>query len=416
MLPRHAAQIRHTDDQSGSRRRRESFEFRLMFRFVQRATMRAFMCSALAGLVLHQLSGCSTPPAQQASVAPASPTPVVPQQASTDALQQPLSSLMLNSAAPADSYARRSDARELAWSLAAEYQLDPQWVWTALSEARQKESVAKLMMPPPAATGKNWALYRSRFVEPIRIKAGVSFWRQHATTLQRAEQLYGVPAHIIAGVLGVETIYGRQMGNFRVLDALTTLSLDFPKGRSDRSAFFRAELGQFLTLCHEQNVAPASVLGSYAGAIGLPQFMPSSIRKWGVDFDGDGKVDLRNSPVDAIGSVAHYLAEHGWRAEWPSYFDITPPEDTWALNKLLAPDIRPSFSAEDMQALGATLAEAALNHPGKLALVKLENGGATATLIAGTANFYAITRYNQSSYYALAVIKLGEAVKRDALR
>lgn len=327
-----------------------------------------------------------------------------------------MAALQLNGNPSPDSYAYREDARQLAVELAQSMQLDPQWVWDAVSKAKVKDTVAKLMMPAPAGTAKNWGVYRSRFVEPIRIRAGVAFWRGHDAELRRAETLYGVPASVIAGVLGVETIYGRQTGNFRVLDVLTTLTLDFPKGRSDRSAFFKAELGQYLKLCQEQQIAPESMLGSYAGAVGLPQFMPSSIRRYAVDFDGDGQIDLLRSPSDAIGSVAHYLAEHGWQATWPAYFDITPPQDESALAKLLAPDILPSFSAADMQQLGANLSAAGRSHPGQLALVQLQNGSGSPTLIAGTTNFYAITRYNQSSYYALAVIQLGEAVVREVTR
>lgn len=315
-----------------------------------------------------------------------------------------------------NSYAYREDAKQLATELAQSQDLDPKWVWAALSKAKVKDSVAKLMMPAPSGTAKNWALYRSRFVEPIRIRAGVAFWRDHESELKRAEKTYGVPANIIAGILGVETIYGRQTGTFRVLDVLTTLSLDFPKGRSDRSSFFKNELGQFLKLCQERQITPDSMLGSYAGAVGLPQFMPSSIRRFGVDFDGDGQIDLINSPSDAIGSVAHYLAEHGWQAAWPSYFDITPPNNEAALATLLTPDIVPSFSAMAMQDLGASLSEAGQKHPGQLALIQLENGNNAPTLVAGTSNFYAITRYNQSSYYALAVVQLGEAVAREVTR
>ncbi|MDO9278489.1 MAG: lytic murein transglycosylase B [Polaromonas sp.] len=315
-----------------------------------------------------------------------------------------------------NSYAYREDAKQLAAELAQSQDLDPKWVWAALSKAKVKDSVAKLMMPAPSGTAKNWALYRSRFIEPIRIRAGVAFWRDHESDLKRAEKTYGVPANIIAGILGVETIYGRQTGTFRVLDVLTTLSLDFPKGRSDRSSFFKNELGQFLKLCQERQITPDTMLGSYAGAVGLPQFMPSSIRRFGVDFDGDGQIDLINSPADAIGSVAHYLVEHGWQAAWPSYFDITPPNNESALATLLTPDIVPSFSAMAMQDLGASLSEAGQKHPGQLALVQLENGNNAPTLVAGTSNFYAITRYNQSSYYALAVVQLGEAVAREVTR
>jgi len=315
-----------------------------------------------------------------------------------------------------NSYAQRDDAAKLAQDIATEYGLDPDWTRSALAQARYKESVARLIMPAPAATAKNWTAYRSRFVEPIRIRAGIAFWRANEATLRRAEATYGVPADVIAGILGVETIYGRQTGQFRVLDVLATLSLDFPKGRSDRSAFFRRELGQFLKLCQEQGVEPQAQLGSYAGAIGLPQFMPSSIRRYAVDFDGDGRIDLQRSTVDAIGSVGRYLAEQGWVKDQPSYFEIIPPSDPGALSKLLAPDIVPSFSSAEMVSLGARLPESAMAHTGQLALVQLYNAADAPTLIAGTANFYAITRYNQSSYYALAVIQLGQAVAREAVR
>ncbi len=354
----------------------------------------------------------TSPPTQSQAMGnqPAEPAPqtlAVPEPA------QP-STATLAANPDANGYAHRDDAKRLAQELAVAWQLDPAWTWSAISKARFKESAAKLMMPAPAGTAKNWALYRSRFVEPIRVKAGVTFWRANEALLRKAQDQYGVPASIIAGVLGVETIYGRQMGNFRVLDVLTTLSLDFPKGRSDRSAFFKAELGQFLKLSQEQGLAPENTLGSYAGAIGLPQFMPSSIRRFAVDFDGDGRIDLSNSQADAIGSVANYLAVHGWQREWPAYYGVTPPKDMTNLGKLLAPDILPTFSAQDMSALGAQLSDAGTNHPGKLALVEVQNGRNNPSYVAGTDNFYAITRYNQSSYYAMAVVQLGDAVSQES--
>jgi membrane-bound lytic murein transglycosylase B len=375
------------------------------------------------------LAACGSQPSNTHEQAGAVLAPVASAPASgvdagltTNAKAKPVSSMELPAIRPLngnpepDSYAYRDDARQLAAELAQSLELDPLWVWETLSKAKVKDSAAKAMMPAPVPTAKNWTVYRSRFVEPIRIRAGVNFWHIYEADLKRAESQYGVPAAIIAGVLGVETIYGRNTGNFRVLDVLMTLTLDFPKGRSDRSAFFKDELGQFLKLCQEQSIAPDSMLGSYAGAVGMPQFMPSSIRRYAVDFDGDGHIDLMRSPVDAIGSVAHYLAEHGWQSNLPTYYDIAPPRDNSALTKLLAPDILPSFSAKEMQELGANLSPSAQNHPGPLALVQLFNGQSTPTLIAGTANFYAITRYNQSSYYALAVIQLGDAVSREATR
>lgn len=386
----------------------------------------------LATLTAALLCACGTPATSPRSEAPhvphaadvasaasavapgadASVEPQVETQAETSAIE-PTPSLS-STPAESESYGMRSDARALAQELAQTHQLDENWVWATLSDARYKGQAARLMMPAPAGTAKNWAAYRARFIEPIRVRAGVAFWQQYEADLKRAELQYGVPAEIIAGVIGVETIYGRYKGNFRVLDVLTTLTLDFPKGRSDRSAFFKKELGAFFKLCEEQKLPPSAVLGSYAGAIGWPQFMPSSIRQWGVDFDGDGQIDLQGNPVDAIGSVAHYLAEHGWQPGRTTHFAVTPPQDEEARAKLLAPDIRPSFSVTEMRALGATLPVEADTHPSLLALVLLENADKAPTIIAGTQNFYAITRYNQSSYYALAVIELGQTVKDQA--
>jgi membrane-bound lytic murein transglycosylase B len=283
-----------------------------------------------------------------------------------------------------------------------------------LAQAQASDTVAKLIMPAASPGAKNWGLYRSRFVEPIRIKAGVAFWRANEPTLRRAQNEYGVPMEIIAGILGVETIYGRQTGNFRLIDALGTLSLDFPKGRSDRSAFFQDELGEFLRMCAEQGLDPTSVQGSFAGAMGLPQFLPSSVRRFAVDYDSDGQIDLRNSQADAIGSVAKYLSLNGWQRGIPTHFSVIPPKDETAKAKLLAPDILPSFTVAQLQQDGAMLDITGQNHSGLLALVQLFNGGQEPSYLAGTANFYAITRYNQSSYYALAVIELGKAVAQAA--
>ncbi|MGE5451857.1 MAG: lytic murein transglycosylase B [Acidobacteriota bacterium] len=346
--------------------------------------------------------------ASNASLAPseAASAPVVVAAEAASAPFEPQRSPRKNG----DDYAQRPDAKALAMSLSQAHDLPSDWVWAQLSQARYRDVVTKLIMPAASSTTKNWAVYKSRFVEPIRIRAGQAFVKTYAHELARAEKTYGVPASIIAGVLGVETIYGRQMGNFRVLDALATLSLNFPSGRSDRSAFFKRELGEFLKLCHEQKLEPTSVLGSYAGAIGWPQFMPSSIRRHAVDFDGDGRIDLQRSPIDAIGSVAKFLADHGWRTGIQTYFDVTAPTDADALNQLLAPDIQPTFTAAQMKALGTVLPPDADLNPGPLALVQLLNGTQAPTLIVGTHNFYVITRYNQSSYYALAVIELGRAV------
>ena len=310
-------------------------------------------------------------------------------------------------------YGQREDVMRFARELAERKELDASWVQDKLAQARYVPNVARFIMPPPAGTAKNWTAYRARFVEPLRIRTGLAFWNEHAQWLEKAESIYGVPASIIVGIIGVETIYGQQMGNFRVVDALATLAFDFPVGRKDRSEFFRSELEQLFVLCRSEGRDPLELKGSYAGAMGMPQFMPSSWNRYAVDFDGDNRVDLHSSAADVIGSVAHYLAEFGWVRDQPTYFRVSVPVDTSDRATLLAPDILPTFSVAEFAQRGAQLTPDALSHEGKLALVELQNGDAAPSYVAGTQNFYAITRYNWSSYYAMAVIDLGAVIARE---
>ncbi len=326
--------------------------------------------------------------------------------------KRPSRSVVADDSAPdLVTYGTRDDVMRFADAVAERRSLDAAWIRASLGQARFVPSVARFIMPPPAGTAKNWAAYRARFVEPIRIRAGVAFWRANEKWLLQAEEVYGVPPEIVVGIIGVETIYGRQIGNFRVIDALATLAFDFPAGRKDRSAFFRDELENWFVLCHSEGIDPLAWRGSYAGAMGMPQFMPSSFNKYAVDFDGDGHVDLHASTADVIGSVAHYLAEFGWKRRLPTHYDVKPPVETSARALLLAPDILPTFSPAEMIERGAVLGAQARAAETILALVELQNGDAAPSYVAGTPNFYAITRYNWSSYYALAVIELGAAVK-----
>jgi len=313
-------------------------------------------------------------------------------------------------------YAERADAQRFADEVAVLYGLDAQWVRDVLADARQVPAVTRAIMPPPAGVAKNWALYRSRFIDAARLRAGLAFWRDNVAWLAKARALYGVPPEIVVGIVGVETIYGQQMGSFRVVDALATLAFDFPSGRSDRSAFFRDELEQLLLLCHLEDRDPLALKGSYAGAMGMPQFMPSSWLRFAIDFDHDGEIDLHRNAADVIGSVAHYLAQFGWVPGEPTHYAVEPPADAAERSALLEPDILPSFDAAEFARRGARLAPEAEAHAGKLALVELQNGAAPPSYVAGTQNFYAITRYNWSSYYAMAVIELGAAVAREASR
>lgn len=301
----------------------------------------------------------------------------------------------------------------LADDIALRLQLPPEWVRQTLGQARYLPQVARYIQPPPTGTRKNWQVYRSRFIDDARIRAGLRFWHDNQATLARAEHIYGVPADIIVGIIGVETIYGQQMGNFRVLDALTTLALDFPDNHpraQERSAFFQAELEQFLSLSQRTGLAPQTARGSFAGAMGMPQFMPSSWIKYAVDFDDDGQINLFNNPADVIGSVANYFKAFNWQTGMPTHYPVSFDAHRLDLGALLAPDIRPTFSVDSFVAQGVVLEDQGRQHPGLLALIELQNGENPPSYVAGTDNFYAITRYNWSSYYAMAVIELGNEV------
>jgi membrane-bound lytic murein transglycosylase B len=289
---------------------------------------------------------------------------------------------------------------------------------TLFREIRHVDSAIQLVKPAPPGKPKNWKAYRARFVEPIRIAAGVKFWNENADALERAEKTYGVPAEIIVGIIGVETIYGRNTGNFRVLDALTTLAFNYPEtpNRERRMAFFKSELEQTLLFAREANIEPFSLLGSYAGAVGWPQFMPGTIRRYAIDFDNDGHIDLRNSPIDAIGSVANFLVQHGWQTGDPIAFPATVTTSSggdgngnrW--ESFLNQGLDASFKLEDLTSAGITPV-AGLPETLQYGLVDLQNGTEATEYWLGTANFFAIAKYNRSFFYAMSVIELGRAVK-----
>jgi membrane-bound lytic murein transglycosylase B len=290
-------------------------------------------------------------------------------------------------------------------------------VMARLAPAKRRQDVIRLMSPPTNVYEKNWNAYRERFVTDERIAKALIFWRRHQSALEAAQSRYGVDAHIIVGILGVETIYGEQRGKVPTLDALTTLAFDFPAAHpraAERAAYFRGELSALLELSHSLQRPLKAWRGSYAGALGYPQFMPSSWQRWGVDFDGNGQVDLINSPVDAIGSVANYLQSHGWVKDLPARWSTAVDESSPALGALLAPDILPTLDTHALRSAGVVVPPELDPIEQPLALVKLFNGRqGHPSYVIGSANFYAITRYNQSSYYALAVIELAEAVARE---
>lgn len=320
--------------------------------------------------------------------------------------------------APATRYNTRPAAMEAADHIAAAQQLDAAWVRNVIGQAQLLPAVVRAVTPPTQAGSRNWAGYRERVLTPQRIAAGATFVQENAATLARAERQYGVPPSIVAGILGVETLYGRNMGHFRVLDALATLAFDFPDShpkKAQRQAYFLGELEAFFRFCRTSGYDPLTVRGSYAGAMGMGQFMPSSWLQYALDFDGSGRIDLFASAPDAIGSVAHYLSVHQWQAGMPTHYPVAADALPGDLEALLAPDIVPSFTPQQLLARGVMLNEAARQHPGLLALVALPMGeSAPPHYVLGTANFFAITRYNWSSQYALAVIELAQAIDAAA--
>ena len=310
-------------------------------------------------------------------------------------------------------YSTHQEAMQLADDIAARRDLNRDWVREAIGQARKMPQAIRFMTPAASGTAKNWRVYRTRYIDAYRIQQGVKFWRANRDTLARAQGEYGVPAEIIVGIIGVETVYGQETGTFRVIDALATLTFDFPDAHPrarERREFFQGELEQYLSLTHRTQIDPMSLRGSFAGAMGVPQFMPSSWVKYAIDFDGDGKVDLFNSTSDVIGSVANYFKAFNWQAGMPTHYPVTFDIAKLDKDALLAPDILPTFSVASFTAKGAVLEGDALNHAGPLALIELQNAGGEPSYVAGTENFYTITRYNWSSYYAMAVIELGREV------
>ncbi|MDP1708551.1 MAG: lytic murein transglycosylase B [Gammaproteobacteria bacterium] len=276
-----------------------------------------------------------------------------------------------------------------------------------LAQAETKSSILDAIRSP--AERKPWRDYRPIFVTPSRISGGVEFWNAHAAVLARAESIYGVPAEIIVAIIGVETRYGKNTGSYRVLDALATLAFDYPP----RSPFFRSELEHYLLLSREEQIDATAPKGSYAGAMGLPQFMPSSFRRYAVDFDKDGRRDLWGSVDDVIGSVANYLSVHGWQPGAPIANRARVQGDKYTL--LLDAGLKPEMGIDQLSRYGVTLdATDPAPTPGsgivRGTLLELEGNNGLEYWV-GMQNFYAITRYNISALYAMAVYQLSQEIR-----
>ena len=271
------------------------------------------------------------------------------------------------------------------------------------AQVRPNARVLQLIRPPSSPLQRSWERYRPRFLSERRINGGVRFWQQHAVALARARATYGVPEEVIVAIIGVETEYGANTGGFRVLEALGSLAFHYPP----RAEFFRTELEQFLLLARENKLDPLSVKGSYAGAIGIPQFMPGSQRRYAVDFDGDQRVDLGNSVDDAIGSVARFLEQHGWQSGQPVAIpaSVTGEPDAG----LIAAGLRPSLKVAELREKGIS---AQADDAASVALIDLVSPGRPTEYWLGYENFYVITRYNRSSFYAMSVFQLAEEIRQ----
>ena len=271
---------------------------------------------------------------------------------------------------------------------------------------RPDARVIRIMAPAPTQLTPNWLAYRERFVNSRRINRGIQFWDTYAETLDKASREYGVPAETIVAIIGVETEYGRNMGSFNVFNALASIGFYGERRRE----FFQAELEQYLLLARDNAMDLATTRGSFAGAMGIPQFMPSSQRRWGVDYDGNGKVDLTHSPIDAIGSVANFLKSHGWiKGESTVIPVVTPQPLPVAYEKI---DVKPGITLTQYRDAGFSFSSR-LSDSTLATLVALSSPNAATQYWLGLNNYYVITRYNRSAAYAMSVIELGNAI-RDA--
>jgi membrane-bound lytic murein transglycosylase B len=308
--------------------------------------------------------------------------------------------LTLGGAAYADDAADLQQA--FVAEMATKYQFDPQALNALLDQAQVQQPILDAIARP-AEKRLNWGQYRKIFLTRQRIRGGLAFWKANEKALREAEQKYGVPPQIVVAIIGVETLYGKHTGKYPVLDALVTLGFHYPK----RGKFFRSELSQFLRLAREEGVDPREPLGSYAGAMGRPQFIPSSFRAYAVDFDGDGKRNIWDDNADVIGSVANYFAAHGWQHGEPVAQRVQGVDESHL--PLIEAGLKPHVRIGELQQHGIKLPKP-LPEDTKTALLALETDKGTQYWL-GLPNFYAITRYNHSPLYAMAVFQLSEAIR-----
>lgn len=302
-------------------------------------------------------------------------------------------------------FANNPNAQQFIDKMVNKHGFDRQQLQEILSQAKRLDSVLRLMdnqapttsVKPPSGPNGAWLRYRKKFITPDNVQNGVVFWNQYEDALNRAWQVYGVPPEIIVGIIGVETRWGRVMGKTRILDALATLSFNYPR----RAEYFSGELETFLLMARDEQDDPLNLKGSFAGAMGYGQFMPSSYKQYAIDFSGDGHINLWD-PVDAIGSVANYFKAHGW----------VKGDQVAVMANGQAPGLpngfKTRYSISQLAAAGLTPQQPLGNHQ-QASLLRLDVGTGYQYWY-GLPNFYTITRYNHSTHYAMAVWQLGQAV------
>ena len=300
-------------------------------------------------------------------------------------------------------YLENPDVRAYIDELVTQHQMDRSQLQDWFSAIDKQDSVIE-KISRPAEKRLEWKGYRPIFLKEDRIEQGVDFMREHATLLQEAESRWGVPPEIITAIIGVETKYGRITGNHPVFSSVATLAFDYPP----RSKFFRSELTEFLRFAEEEGLDPLALKGSYAGAMGMSQFISSSYRRYAVDFDGDGKRDLFGSVADAIGSVANYFAEHGWRSGEEVTERISVPSALY--EPLLRDGLKPTISRAQLGEAGIPIEG---ESTGELLVYTLQGAEGEEAWV-GHKNFYVITRYNHSSLYAMAVFELSQKIRARA--
>ena len=303
-------------------------------------------------------------------------------------------------------YAQRVDVKQFIDEMVNEHGFDRAYLQAQFAGAERLDNVLE-SIAKPAEKVLTWKQYRPIFVTSNRSNKGKKFMAKHNDVLQRAEKEYGVPVEIIAAIIGVESYYGKHTGKYTIFDSLTTLGFDYPP----RSAFFKSELKQFLLLSKEENISIDKMTGSYAGAMGMPQFISSSYRRYAVDFDGDGKRDLWNSIPDVIGSVANYFSQHGWQEAAGVVYPVTVENKSVVREKN---SLKPYTTLKQLESQGVSLktnpANPGVDKTEQVTLLKLE-GKKGDEYWLGLNNFYVITRYNHSVLYAMAVYQLSEKLK-----